>query len=120
MSAGDWCLIESDPGVFTELIRGFGRCISRAGSLFHDPPSLPPGVQGVQVDELWSLEQELFQKLQYVMCDSMSCVTVLIVMCSGRCAWQGEGRCRRGVCPLPCSVYICEGVGEGVGDVRVA
>ncbi|XP_075229335.1 ubiquitin carboxy-terminal hydrolase L5 [Lycorma delicatula] len=44
-NAGNWCLIESDPGIFTDLIKEFG-------------------CSGVQVEELWSLDPENFEDLK--------------------------------------------------------
>lgn len=44
MSPSDWCLIESDPGCFTELIRGFG-------------------VTNVIVEELYGLAEQNFQNM---------------------------------------------------------
>jgi len=46
-AAGEWCVIESDPGVFTSLIKDFG-------------------VTGVEVEEICTLEKESFERLKPV------------------------------------------------------
>ena len=69
--AGNWCLIESDPGVFSELIRDFGKIMT---SWLLDVTLFKVHflvffvcieVQGVQVEELWSLDPEQFDNLKY-------------------------------------------------------
>ena len=46
-SAGNWCLIESDPGVFSEMLKNFG-------------------VENVQVEEIYSLDADQFRDLKPV------------------------------------------------------
>lgn len=93
-SAGNWCLIESDPGVFTELIREFGMwsLLGAIGPLTSSTEvglDMPDrclwilhifflysrieffyfyfflGCGGLQVEELWSLDEEQFKNLEY-------------------------------------------------------
>lgn len=55
---GVWTLIESDPGVFTEMLRGFG-------------------VEGVQVEELHSLSEEETASYKYVWFFFLQAVLIL-------------------------------------------
>lgn len=83
-SAGNWCLIESDPGVFTELIKEFGEhkrncrycCVlalfyqqkmKEKRVMFIDKMNSTKflGVEGLQVEELWSLDPDQFKNLEY-------------------------------------------------------
>lgn len=45
MDAGAWCTIESDPGVFSTMLKDFG-------------------VKGLQVEELWGLDKSAVEALK--------------------------------------------------------
>lgn len=65
MASGEWCLIESDPGVFTDLIHGFGTkfflnifcLIIYFGFLL--------GAEGLQVEEIFSLDDDSLEQMKY-------------------------------------------------------
>ena len=64
-AAGNWCLIESDPGVFTELIKDFGinSLLKHLNYLF-ELKVFCKGVSGAQVEELYTIDQESFNQLK--------------------------------------------------------
>lgn len=75
--AAGWCLIESDPGVFTELIRELGnfslnlafvrfrvwmtRLLTYVPCVYF---VFVLGVTGAQVEELWTLDSSLFETIK--------------------------------------------------------
>jgi ubiquitin carboxyl-terminal hydrolase L5 len=65
--AGNWCLIESDPGVFTELIRGFGNELDKTKRLRVEITRFQKsclGVEGAQVEEIYSIDEDSFNSLK--------------------------------------------------------
>ncbi|KAG9483413.1 hypothetical protein GDO78_009368 [Eleutherodactylus coqui] len=59
-SAGEWCLMESDPGVFTELIKGFGAPVQGLIFLFKWQPGEEPSgsvVQDSRLDTIFFAKQ---------------------------------------------------------------
>ena len=63
MSEG-WCTIESDPGVFTELVRPHPARRPLTHPRLHPTPQVREmGVEGVELHELWSLDSELLASL---------------------------------------------------------
>ncbi|KAF0693245.1 ubiquitin carboxyl-terminal hydrolase isozyme L5 isoform X1, partial [Aphis craccivora] len=62
-----WCLIESDPGVFTELIRELvGLFLTMLTHLHTIGISSVSGVTGALVEELWTLDSSLFEAIKPV------------------------------------------------------
>jgi hypothetical protein len=63
-AAGNWCLIESDPGVFTELIRGFGV----KGLFLHTFTILNGNERNVfNLDEIWKYLQIMVKKQRFLL-----------------------------------------------------
>lgn len=68
-SAGNWCLIESDPGVFSEIIRELGKTDINCWRTLYWPGHCLfcvffLGCEGVQVEELYSLDADLFKSIE--------------------------------------------------------